>query len=309
MKNFITYSGYFVGLLGVALSIYFYEASKKEKDPTFIIEPIRTEIVNSEKLQNSPIKVIKTDSQEIKKGLTSIRFYFWNKGKEAIKNENILSDIIIRTEPSTKIIFNRILKQARNINQITLSQVDSNALKLNFNILEIDDGFTGEILVEGNPNTKITIQGAIEGVKSFSNFPASFYRVLSKTVLYFIIGVIGLGFFFLTMGGSSSYEPDHVVWKSDKKYKENDKFKMGVDELEIKYNEFTALREKIREMKNPNKKEQTEEEKGKTKKKITTTLIIVGCLLIISAMIFTWYKVNEEVKKNPSNFIPSSIKP
>ena len=68
-------------------------------------------------------------------------------------------------------------------------------------------------------------------------------------------------------GGNSSYNPDYIVWKSDKKYKEDDEFKKEVDELEIKFNEFTSLREKIREMKTPNKKEKTEEENAEEYRK------------------------------------------
>jgi hypothetical protein len=309
MKKFLEYSGYIIGFVGFALSIYFYEISKKEKDPTFVVEPVRTEIINSSKLQNSPIRVIKSDSQEIKRDLTSIRFYFWNKGKEAIKKENILSDIIIQTEPSTKIIHNRILKQARDISHISLNQIDSNKLKLDFKILENEDGFTGEILLEGNPNSKIAIRGAVEGVKSFSNFPTSFYKVISKTLLYFILGVIALGFTILTTGSRSSFDPDHVVWKADPKYNEDENFKTKVEELERKFSEFTALRDEVGRMKNPKKNEKTEEEKLKSKKRLNTILIIAGAIIIIGALIFTWYKVNEEIEENPSNFIPTSIKP
>lgn len=309
MKKFIQYSGYFVGLIGLILSIYFYEVSKKEKDPTFVLEPVRTDIINSEKLKNSPIRIIKSDSQEIKNNLTSIRFYFWNKGKEAIKTEDILSDILIRTDPHSKIIFSRILKEAREINHITLDQIDSSTLKLNFKILENDDGFTGEILVEGNVHSELTIQGTIEGAKSFSRFPVSFYKVISKTFLYFILGVTALAFMLLFSGGSGSHDPDYVVWKTDKQYNENDDFKNSVDQVEMKVNELNSLREKVREMKYPDKKKKTEEERVKSNKKLKTILITAGALIVIGALIFTWYKVNEEIKENPINFIPSSIKP
>jgi len=308
MKKFIEYSGYVVGLIGLILSIYFYEVSKKEKEPTFVLEPVRTEIINSEKLKNSPIRITKSDSQEIKNNLTSIRFYFWNKGKEAIKDKDILSDILISVDSGSKIIFSRILKQAREINHITLDQIDSNTLRLTFKILEIDDGFTGEFLVEGNGHSELTIQGAIEGVKSFSKFPASFYKVISKTFLYFILGVITLAFMVLFSGGGN-HDPDYVVWKADKLYKENDDFKNSVDELEMKVSEMKSLRKKVREIKNPDKKEKTEEENSKSRKKFKNTLIAVGALIVVGVLIFIWYTVNEEIKENPLNFIPSSIKP
>lgn len=196
MKRFWELFGVALGIIGIVISFYLYEISKRERLPTFIVEPIRTEIVNTKKLIKG-IRILRNDSIEIKSDLTSIRFYFYNQGKESIKKENILSQITIKTDPSTKIIYSNLLKVSRTINQVQLKQIDSNKLNLEFNILEYNDGFTGELFVEGNSNTEINLEGEIEGVRRFKNVPLPFMKAIKAIALPLIFLILTIiGFFF-----------------------------------------------------------------------------------------------------------------
>jgi len=268
MRKFFEYLGYALGIIGIVLSIYFYEISKKERRPTFVIEPIRTEIFNSKKLINSPIRIIKSDSQEIKRDLTIIRFYFYNKGKESIKKENILTQIRIKTDPNTKIIDYKILKQARAINEVQLVPIDSTTIEIVFRILEFNDGFTGELLVEGNSQTDLKIGGIIEGSTEFSIFPASIYQVISKTFLYFLLGLLALGIFILSTGRSGAYDPEYVYSKSRQKYKDDASFKQKVDELEVLHESFSKLQNEVIQMRTGRKIENAEKDAKKWDKKL-----------------------------------------
>ena len=129
MRKVFEILSFIIGALGLILSIYFYQVSKNEKDPTFIVEPIRTELINSNKLNNQPIKVISTSNgQEIKNDLNIVRFYFWNKGKDAIKNENILKPIQIISGKNIKILYTRNIKSSRDLCEIKEGVKDSNKI-------------------------------------------------------------------------------------------------------------------------------------------------------------------------------------
>jgi len=310
MRRFLEITGYIVGIIGLILSIYFYEVSKKEREPTFITEPVRTEIINSEKLVNNPIKVLDSNGQILSRDLTSVRFYFWNKGKEAIKPENLLENIIISTGQGTRIVNYRILKEARKINGISLKSVDSNSIGVNFKILEFNDGFTGELLIEGDSKAQISIKGTIEGANSISSFALTNYKVLGKTIFYVIIGIMFIGMFFLSSGGGGGDGPSYIErLKNDTKYKDNADYKVIVDNLSIKEDELAVLQSELHSIENLNKKVKSEEDAARRKKFLRTILILVGIVVITGALIFSWYKVNQEITENPGNYIPTSIKP
>jgi len=157
-----------LGVIGICASFYFFNQSNKSREPVFIIDSVRTEILTSNRISDVPIKIIKNDGTQITKDLTSIRFYFWNKGKESIKRSNVLESVKISIDDKTaEIIGYKLLKTSREISNITIlpDQSDNKSLIIDFYILEQNDGATGQIIYEGNPNSKFIISGTIEGVK------------------------------------------------------------------------------------------------------------------------------------------------
>ena len=92
MKRFWNILGWVVG---VAVSFYFYFESIKEREPTFIIDPLRPVLIDKDLLANKPLNIFDTSGQAINDNVSVITFYFFNQGRESIKRENILEPIRI----------------------------------------------------------------------------------------------------------------------------------------------------------------------------------------------------------------------
>lgn len=203
LRNWLGFLGLVIGLTGVYFSFYFYEQSKQERKPVFIVDPQRTEILSENTLATAPIKVFTADGREIQSGLISVRFYFWNQGKISIRPSNILESLKIGVEDSNaRIVDFKILKTARPISNITLNWDTSGLNKkiaLNLDILEQNDGITGQIIYEGNPRSKIIISGLIEGIASIAESendiakPSIYDYVKSLSFIWFIGIIVVLG--------------------------------------------------------------------------------------------------------------------
>ena len=171
-NNWLSIFGLIIGVVGLYYSYYFYEQSKSERQPIFVVDPQRTQILSEKTLISAPIKVFTSNGREICSGLTSVRFYFWNMGKISIRPNNILEPLKISiADSNARIIDFKILKSARPISKVSLkydSLSQERKIEINLNILEKNDGITGQIIYEGNPKSKINISGVIEGTSAIS---------------------------------------------------------------------------------------------------------------------------------------------
>lgn len=158
--------GILIGCLGVFYSV---QKSKYEREPIFLLDSVRTEIINKQIISETSVRVIKSDGTEVTNDLTALRFYFWNDGKKPIKKEDILEPLFLQlSDSSSEIIDYRVLKLSRDVTGFQLSRdklKEKNVLSIDFRILEKDDGITGQIIYSGNPNSMLLMKGTIEGVK------------------------------------------------------------------------------------------------------------------------------------------------
>ena len=90
-------------------ALYIYRLSKVERLPVFLVDRVRTEILSSERVSTAPIKVIKNDGSPVERDLTSIRFFFWNMGKQSIRREDVLDSLYVKLgDPNAEIIDKQI---------------------------------------------------------------------------------------------------------------------------------------------------------------------------------------------------------
>ncbi len=157
-----------VGAIGAGVSVYFYSESREARDPVFIVDPNRTEIISHARVEAAPIRVLRHDGRAVMGDLSALRFYFWNAGKTSIRPPNILDTIRITLEEPADIVDYKILKRSRPITGIDLRPHRAggrvNTLTLTFAILEHDDGMAGQIIYEGANVAPLRIAGVIEGV-------------------------------------------------------------------------------------------------------------------------------------------------
>ncbi len=176
-SNLFTLSGWLIGVISFGFAVYTYLDSIKKREPQFSLSEKGISLTDTFKGTDTPSKktsrlsVFWQETNQTRKEVTGnvylTRFYFWNDGKEAIKSENILSDLEITTSnPKVQILEANIIKTSRpEINRVTASFDNKrNSLKINFRILEQGDGFSGQIIYSGGEIHGLTFKGHIEGV-------------------------------------------------------------------------------------------------------------------------------------------------
>ncbi|SRR6266566_2394450 len=193
--------GLLVGAAGIALSIYFYQQSREERDPVFIVDPNRVEIVSAEHVATAPIKVLRRDNSPIRADVYAVRFFFWNAGRRSIRPENVLEPIRMTLgDTSSEILDFKTLKDSRSVARLQLTRVttDPRSLLVAFSILERDDGVAGQVIYQGRRDAPLRVSGTIEGAAIRTTVAPSplmaIVEVAGGTVL--LIGALA-GVFFL----------------------------------------------------------------------------------------------------------------
>jgi hypothetical protein len=216
LKSFAGWVGLLIGIVGITLSIYFYKKSITKPEPVFLIDPVRTIIVDSKQFFETPLRVVRPSGDEIKGDITSVRFYFWNNGRNSVKKSNILEPLVITLDdPNGEILDYKILKCSRKVVKpvVGLNSVDPNkSLSLSFAILEQEDGLTGQVIYKGNPDAGLIISGVIENVREIITNRKMIKRLFWKKYVISIIIV-----FFINVPLISLLLHEYIVQKKKPK--------------------------------------------------------------------------------------------
>jgi hypothetical protein len=201
-RNWLGIIGIVGTIVGVTLSVYFYKMSVVFPEPVFLLDPVRTTIVDSQRFSEAPLRVVRANGDEIKGDVTSVRFYFWNNGKKSIKPLTILEPLVITLDdPNGEILDYKILKCSRKVVEPSVERNPGDPNKnllLSFAILEQKDGLTGQVIYSGKPEAKLAIYGAIEDVRKIltnaiiiqRGWPKEFIKEISFAIL--VLGTIVL---------------------------------------------------------------------------------------------------------------------
>ena len=156
-------------IFGIILSIYFYRKTRKERKPIFVVDPFRVTVIKERNCKSNQYKIVDLKGNEIKSNITKVRLFFWNNGRESIKDKNILEGIKIKLlSKDSEILDFKILSTSRDICQFDLTRDPndvSNTLKMNFFIIEYKDGVTIQITFKGDQLSELAVSGIIEGAK------------------------------------------------------------------------------------------------------------------------------------------------
>ncbi len=151
-----------------AWGVYATFLTHETRDPTFVVDPNRVEILSAERAATAPIKVLRRDGSPIRGNIYAVRFYIWNAGNQSIRQENVLDSIRIslRNE-ADEILDYKVLKVSRPITRARLATVSPvrpvghglRTLAFVFSILEHNDGLSGQIIYQSNPGQFLSSRG------------------------------------------------------------------------------------------------------------------------------------------------------
>jgi hypothetical protein len=172
-------------VITLVFGYYFLYVGNRERRPTFYVDPMRTTILDKEHAANAPLLLLKSNGDTVHSNVTSVYFYFFNQGKETIKQENIYAPLKIVLSDKAEILDFKVLKIARSVSGIVVTQDTlQNALDIKLKALERDDGFVGQIIFEGKKDASLTLEGGVDGVKYFETHLSSIHP------LYFMAAIV-----------------------------------------------------------------------------------------------------------------------
>lgn len=156
--------GSVASVLGLAAAVYFFVASQRHRELRCYANPVRTPVV---KMGQSSRLAVFHDDQRVATNLTAAQLVVWNAGTESIRRNEILEDALISV-PKGKILEANIRSVSRELCNFSASIDDDGQLRLEWEILEKDDGASIQILYTGTPDDDILIKGVIEGQREIS---------------------------------------------------------------------------------------------------------------------------------------------
>lgn len=172
-------------VITLVFGYYFMYVGHRKREPTFYVDPTRTTILDKENAANAPLLLLKSNGDTIISDVTSVYFYFFNQGEETIKQENIYSPLKIVLGDNAEILDFKVLKVTRPVSGIVVTRDTlGQTLTINLKALENNDGFSGQLIFEGNKDTAIRLDGGIDGVKQFET------HLWNIDPLYFLAAVV-----------------------------------------------------------------------------------------------------------------------
>jgi hypothetical protein len=160
----------FCGIVGIPLSIYL--AREKKPELCYRVYANRTSIVKAGQLSEMSVFV---DGKQATGDLTAAQVQVWNDGTKAIHNNDILSarGIVLRTTSGTQ-IYKAICKPIRSESDfgIITTNILAGKIGLTWKVLEKSDGALITVFYAGDENTRIVVDGTIEGQGRVANLSA-----------------------------------------------------------------------------------------------------------------------------------------
>lgn len=151
-------------VLSACLAFYIYYQGQVIRDPVVSVDWNPVEIVSASRVPPS-IRILRTDNKPIKGDVYARTIYFWNAGRQAIRWADVLDTIsLVLTDSSAEILDFHVQRVSRPVTRVTLERgARPNELQVRFFVLDHDDGFTAQVIYQGQRSTRLLVSGDIEG--------------------------------------------------------------------------------------------------------------------------------------------------
>jgi hypothetical protein len=105
--------------------------------------------------------------------VTTAQVAIWNAGKQSIRGENILEDVVIFTDPPVPILEASIRQRSREVTGFTLADIPeslaSGSVPVSWRILEEGDGASIQLIYVGAQAVDFRVEGVIEGLRGIKH--------------------------------------------------------------------------------------------------------------------------------------------
>jgi len=157
--------GLLIGVVGVALAVFFYLSSQTERELVYAVNPVRTAVVTAGRA--TELAVLHRGQPLGDVDVTAAQVAIWNAGTQSIRQENVLQDIVIFTVPSVPILEVSIRERSRDVTGFALVETPEwlaqGIVPVSWRILEGNDGASVQLIYQGRQEVQVCVRGVIEG--------------------------------------------------------------------------------------------------------------------------------------------------
>lgn len=180
-----TFWTFVFGIVGIGLTILFYEASKEKREPVYSVKKAPSIIFDKENA-SSKIKLFSNDSILINENVYVSTIVIWNNGNLQIKQDDIRQKIKIKLYHGVQILDYKIIAQTELNNNFTIIP-EQDRLNIDWKFFDPNFGFELQIIYSGNEYSKIKVEGSVLGNKVKEVNTESYKFHLKPLYLFFLI--------------------------------------------------------------------------------------------------------------------------
>ena len=169
-------AGSIASIIGFALSIYFFVASKEVPELTYFVHPAKAAVVRTGQTSNLSVQF---NGQNLTGDVTATQIAFWNAGPKPIRDDGTLQPLIVRTRSKQRILEASLQKTSRDVAGLKLdtSRIALGEVQIKWDILEQNDGGVLQIVYSGDETVEIDASAVLEGQPTIVRLDYS--RILS----------------------------------------------------------------------------------------------------------------------------------
>ncbi|MBS1514298.1 MAG: hypothetical protein JSS63_04675 [Bacteroidetes bacterium] len=183
--NLITF---ILAILGIVLTIFFYNKSNKEKLLTYYKVTDNALIYDNSNSSNK-FKVITSDSSIIKNNIYLIEFVLWNNGDFAIDSLDVREPFKIVLD-SAQILSYSIQNEVRpNYSKFTLTKNDSNSLILKWRFFDPHQALKIQVMYASNATKNFKLMANILDILNIPQIEID-NKLRLSTKIFYIVNII-----------------------------------------------------------------------------------------------------------------------
>lgn len=189
LKRFNFSRGDWIGIFGIILgcviSTFFWWISEKSREVRITTNPVITQIVNKGIASNLDVKY---KGKEVTENLFAVQIAVWNAGKEPVRREDIISEVLVVVPDGLQVLESAVIKSTRPEIAFEVRDVSTtnNRYRLDWRILEKEDGGIIQFLCTGDKTLRFQLTGTVVGQGSLATFQ------LGESVRSWLSSVLGL---------------------------------------------------------------------------------------------------------------------
>jgi hypothetical protein len=203
------------GLISWILARYYYRRADKRRIPTFAVSKKQKVLASPELFGVDGISILENDQPKKPTYIRELLVYFWNSGTLAIQPSEVLEPFTVRL-PSP-ILQWEVLKISRPVVRLQVGAEPLSGLRIDFSVLEPNDGATIRIVYEGEEASPTFRGTCLDVARPTVLPPADFYiqtrwQRIQNSPLFAVPVMVTVGLILVGVAKGLSWIANKLPW-------------------------------------------------------------------------------------------------